>query len=423
MFEDWIQTTYKSTGRQVSGNTSLFDMESYLMSREGHCEYKQIMKSFVDMRNYHRANPVMTVRGKQKIGKGAILRTVWPEAFASSAKDHTKDAVIHNVPYDGGNLRVIDLPARDDASIVVSSMVDAVVRTAAIVLHVVDLDQSTTQSFDDQIAYHSIAGNDYVLINGCDKSHNAFKEDKDKKPGNWLSSIENDTEATWAFEKKCANAELHMSSCFVERQRIFFVAAAPGSSMPKVSELDMFVPNVQETLPPIPMLKDWPKDYEIPPGEVLYSRGVALLLKRLHDLTFPGRKLPLIDSDASNYYANDKLFRSLNLMEKKKLVAETGGGGGAAAAPQPRPALHDMTADGVATAVGRIGPPYRAYEHIFVDNGIDGITVARLTNIPKEEGGYTQEQALKFLQSLGVSSSHSYRVFMMFQDLSQQSNR
>ena len=85
----------------------------------------------------------------------------------------------------------------------------------------------------------------------------------------------------------------------------------------------------------------------------------------------------------------------------------------AAAAPQSRPAVLAMTAQDVATAVGRIGRPYTAYEQSFVDNGIDGNMVARLVSKPESD-------ALRFLESLGLSSFHSNRVLMEFQSFSQQ---
>jgi hypothetical protein len=92
---------------------------------------------------------------------------------------------------------------------------------------------------------------------------------------------------------------------------------------------------------------------------------------------------------------------------------KAGAAGSAAAAPQSRPAVLAMTAQDVATAVGRIGRPYTAYEQSLVDNGIDGIMVAYLVSNPKAE-------ALQFLERLGLSSFHSIRVFIMFQSLSQQ---
>ena len=92
---------------------------------------------------------------------------------------------------------------------------------------------------------------------------------------------------------------------------------------------------------------------------------------------------------------------------------KAGAAGSAAAAPQSRPAVLAMTALDVATAVGRIGRPYTSYEQSLVDNGIDGSIVARLVSKPESE-------ALRFLESLGLSSLHSSRVLMEFQSLSQQ---
>jgi len=92
---------------------------------------------------------------------------------------------------------------------------------------------------------------------------------------------------------------------------------------------------------------------------------------------------------------------------------DAGAAGSAAAAPRSQPAVLAMTAQDVATAVGRIGPPYMAYEQSLVDNGIDGNTVAYLVSNPRAE-------TLHFLERLGLSSPHSIRVFILFQSLSQQ---
>ena len=71
-----------------------------------------------------------------------------------------------------------------------------------------------------------------------------------------------------------------------------------------------------------------------------------------------------------------------------------------------------MTAQDVASAVGCIGPPYKAYEQSIVDNGIDGKMVARLVLKPEAD-------ALNFLASLGMSPLHGSRVLMEFESLTQ----
>ena len=71
-----------------------------------------------------------------------------------------------------------------------------------------------------------------------------------------------------------------------------------------------------------------------------------------------------------------------------------------------------MTAQDVASAVGCIGPPYKAYEQSIVDNGIDGKMVARLVQKPEAD-------ALNFLATLGMSPLHGSRVLMEFESLTQ----
>ena len=71
-----------------------------------------------------------------------------------------------------------------------------------------------------------------------------------------------------------------------------------------------------------------------------------------------------------------------------------------------------MTAQDVASAVGCIGPPYKAYEQSIVDNGIDGKMVARLVLKPEAD-------ALNFLATLGMSPLHGSRVLMEFESLTQ----
>jgi len=71
-----------------------------------------------------------------------------------------------------------------------------------------------------------------------------------------------------------------------------------------------------------------------------------------------------------------------------------------------------MTAQDVASAVGCIGPPYKAYEQSIVDNGIDGKMAARLVQKPEAD-------ALNFLASLGMSPLHGSRVLMEFESLTQ----
>ena len=71
-----------------------------------------------------------------------------------------------------------------------------------------------------------------------------------------------------------------------------------------------------------------------------------------------------------------------------------------------------MTAQDVASAVGCIGPPYKAYEQCIVDNGIDGKMVARLVQKPEAD-------ALNFLATLGMSPLHGSRVLMEFESLTQ----
>ena len=71
-----------------------------------------------------------------------------------------------------------------------------------------------------------------------------------------------------------------------------------------------------------------------------------------------------------------------------------------------------MTAQDVASAVGCIGPPYKAYEQSIVDNGIDGTMAARLVQKPEAD-------ALNFLASLGMSPLHGSRVLMEFESLTQ----
>ena len=71
-----------------------------------------------------------------------------------------------------------------------------------------------------------------------------------------------------------------------------------------------------------------------------------------------------------------------------------------------------MTAQDVASAVGCIGPPYKAYEQSIIDNGIDGKMVARLVQKPEAD-------ALNFLATLGMSPLHGSRVLMEFESLTQ----
>ena len=71
-----------------------------------------------------------------------------------------------------------------------------------------------------------------------------------------------------------------------------------------------------------------------------------------------------------------------------------------------------MTAQDVASAVGCIGPPYKAYEQSIIDNGIDGKMVARLVLKPEAD-------ALNFLVTLGMSPLHGSRVLMEFESLTQ----
>ena len=72
-----------------------------------------------------------------------------------------------------------------------------------------------------------------------------------------------------------------------------------------------------------------------------------------------------------------------------------------------------MTAQDVAAAVGRIGPPYKAYEQSFVDNGIDGRMVARVTRMAEAD-------ASNFLVTLGIPSPlHISRVLMEFETWTQ----
>ena len=71
-----------------------------------------------------------------------------------------------------------------------------------------------------------------------------------------------------------------------------------------------------------------------------------------------------------------------------------------------------MTAQDVASTVGCIGPPYKAYEQSIVDNGIDGKMVARLVLKPEAD-------ALNFLATLGMSPLHGSRVLMEFESLTQ----
>ena len=86
----------------------------------------------------------------------------------------------------------------------------------------------------------------------------------------------------------------------------------------------------------------------------------------------------------------------------------TAGGGAATAAAQARPALQSMTAQDVASAVGCIGPPYKAYEQSIVDNGIDGEMVAHVVGLPDAD-------ALDFLSSLGIPPPvHNRKVLMLF---------
>ncbi len=89
-------------------------------------------------------------------------------------------------------------------------------------------------------------------------------------------------------------------------------------------------------------------------------------------------------------------------------MSPTAGGGAAAAAAQARPALQSMTAQDVASAVGCIGPPYKAYEQSIVDNDVDGEMVAHAVGLPEAD-------ALNFLASLGIPPPvHSIRVLKLF---------
>jgi GTPase SAR1 family protein len=95
-----------------------------------------------------------------------------------------------------------------------------------------------------------------------------------------------------------------------------------------------------------------------------------------------------------------------------KAASKAGGGGGAVAGTRPLLDLSVMTAQDVATAIGRLGPPYEAYERPIVDNRVNGKMVARL--LAKDEA-----QALEWLKDLGVSSSvHRDSILLEFQSWS-----
>jgi hypothetical protein len=88
--------------------------------------------------------------------------------------------------------------------------------------------------------------------------------------------------------------------------------------MPNVSELDFFRPDPSDkNQPPIPFLTAWPEDYRPAQDYVFNRRGVALLIKRLHDLTFQNirPKLLLTNSKAKNYLDNKSQFEKLQLLK------------------------------------------------------------------------------------------------------------
>jgi hypothetical protein len=338
MFKDWIETTWNERPPSNRSTTpSLYAMELHLRA-EADEQYQEIMYSFVQMRDYQRQNPVMTVRGRQKIGKGAILKILWPDEFQSSGSHNTKDAMVHHVLREGCNLRVIDLPARDDVSEVVTSMVDAVVGMSALVFHVMDMDCVTSQSYDEQMICRSIVGNDYILINRCDESfkrmQNTVRQQTTKRhdsnDDSESDSSDDESPAMYEFQRKCANVRVFISSKgFSDLDRIFFVAASPDSCVPSVSRFDLFVPDPSEPQSSkpnqkkwlIPLHRDdtWPDKYKPDECEVFFRRGLAILLKRLHDLTFQSRCKPLVldDRNARVYYGDYKKkaqFGALNLV-------------------------------------------------------------------------------------------------------------
>ena len=71
-----------------------------------------------------------------------------------------------------------------------------------------------------------------------------------------------------------------------------------------------------------------------------------------------------------------------------------------------------MTAKDVGTAVGRLGPPYKKYEQLIVDNNVHGKMAARVAAKP-------EAQAMECLVQLGVASPvHRDAILMEFQSWS-----
>jgi hypothetical protein len=83
------------------------------------------------------------------------------------------------------------------------------------------------------------------------------------------------------------------------------------------------------------------------------------------------------------------------------------------AAPQSRPALQAMTAQDVGTAIGHLGPPYKAYEQLIVDHNVCGKMAAQIA-------AKSEAQALECLtMELGIRSHlHCDRIFMEFKSWS-----
>jgi hypothetical protein len=82
------------------------------------------------------------------------------------------------------------------------------------------------------------------------------------------------------------------------------------------------------------------------------------------------------------------------------------------AAPQSRPVLQAMTAQDVATAIGHLGPPYKAYEQLIVDHNVYGKMAAQIA-------AKSEAQAECFMMELGIASHlHRDRIFMEFKSWS-----
>jgi len=171
--------------------------------------------------------------------------------------------------------------------------------------------------------------------------------------------------------------------------------------------------DVAASAPPLPDITV----YVITDGKAKDGRMQALLGQRQAEFARLCSHVELlIGAPASPACAAGAVPSSPAASGGRAAASPAAGGGGAAAAaaaaPQPRPALQAMTAQDVGAAVGRLGPPYKQYEQLIVDNNVHGKMAARVAAKP-------EAQALEWLVELGVASPvHRDAILMEFQSWS-----